>query len=272
MGAVTVLLGLTAAFAAANPVAIPQLFDFDVLDDIPAAPSPSIVIGAASQVVTYDAASMIAAATVAPLNTPTPSVAQAARVKRDDIPLASCYGGTPQPTGAGPIASPDTPEAFAAYAPFASIANAASTPAGYVQTFKNYNASAIALGYLGYTTFQSYDVDGCAAKCNSITNCHAFDICNHAQSVRICQYEADMMQTSNVIHQWIQELVFTVTTQTAPLRSSALSGADRLLYRMPLTMASTAKTSMYSDFNKELIYKCSQRLGCDRWFQRLHLE
>jgi len=176
---VTGLLGLTAAFAAANPVAIPQLFDFDVLDDIPAAPSPNIAIGAASQIVTYDAASMIAAATVAPLNTPTPSAAQAAKVKRDDIPLAICYGGTPQPTGAGPIPSPDTPEAFAAYASFAAIANAAITPPGYVQTFRNYNASAIALGYLGYTTFQTYDVNGCAAKCSSITNCHAFDICKH---------------------------------------------------------------------------------------------
>jgi hypothetical protein len=60
----------------------------------------------------------------------------------------------PQPTGYGQIPSPNTDTAFAAYAPFASTANAATAPAGYQRTFTNLNASQLydpsTMVYMGY--------------------------------------------------------------------------------------------------------------------------
>lgn len=171
----SILLAL-AAFVASNPVAVPQGLDFDALAGVPDIPLPSIAVGVASQIITVDVASMISAATLAPLNTPSPT-GDPANFKRQVSSIPACTSGTPQPTGWGPVPIPDTAAAFEAYAPFDILANAAATPSRYVNTFKNLNASAIAYGYLGFTTFESYDVASCAAKCDSMTSCHAFNFC-----------------------------------------------------------------------------------------------
>jgi hypothetical protein len=80
------------------------------------------------------------------------------------------------PMGAGPVASPDTPANFFAVPDLANNALAALTPSGYTQVFKNLNASNSAYGYLGYTTYKTYDVASCAAKCNSIAGCVSYNM------------------------------------------------------------------------------------------------
>lgn len=86
----------------------------------------------------------------------------------------------PQPNGNGPnitqLTGADTVSNFMNYAPFQSMAANAATPAGYVNTFKNLNASSSANSYLGLYTLSSYDTAGCAAYCANTSLCTAFNI------------------------------------------------------------------------------------------------
>ncbi|KXL51322.1 hypothetical protein M433DRAFT_102178 [Acidomyces richmondensis BFW] len=82
----------------------------------------------------------------------------------------------PQPSGYGPQVQPDTPAAFEAYPAFSQDALSAVTPQGYVNVFKNLNASVNANSYLTYETLTSYDVEGCAAFCDNTALCTAFNI------------------------------------------------------------------------------------------------
>lgn len=82
----------------------------------------------------------------------------------------------PQPSGIAYKSTPDTPQAFAADPYYGQQALAASVPSGYTQTFSNLNASNSANKYMGYTLLNSYDVSGCAAKCNAITGCNSFGV------------------------------------------------------------------------------------------------
>ncbi|OCL15259.1 hypothetical protein AOQ84DRAFT_358179 [Glonium stellatum] len=151
--------------------ALPQEIQWEAVDEAPAAPSASVPIGAAAQTVAYDpdlAASSAAAEIVA---APLPQVTQPA--KRGMERRAACAA---QPTGAGPIPSPDTAANFLSFPDFAAAASAAPTPSGYSNTFTNLQASNNAYGYLGFTTLSSYDSLACAAKCNSITGCSAFNL------------------------------------------------------------------------------------------------
>ncbi|KAG9734145.1 hypothetical protein KCU73_g10856, partial [Aureobasidium melanogenum] len=54
--------------------------------------------------------------------------------------------------------------------------NSAAAPAGYVQTFKNLNASSSAYGYLGFSNLQSYSPQTCALKCNAIKGCMGINL------------------------------------------------------------------------------------------------
>ena len=92
-------------------------------------------------------------------------------VEERDAP--SC---TALPTGAGPIPTPDTAEAFLTSDSFSQAAISANTPDGYVNTFTNLQASTIAQGYLTYYTLNSYDADQCAAKCHDTADCTSFNI------------------------------------------------------------------------------------------------
>lgn len=90
----------------------------------------------------------------------------------------------PQPDGNGPKVTPDTTDAFLAYAPFHSMASAAPTVVAsnngagnaYQQTFRDLNASSSANSYLGLYTLTSYSVADCAAHCDTTALCTAFNI------------------------------------------------------------------------------------------------
>jgi len=126
--AVSALMGL----AAAAPAPVPQDIDFDLVYALPN-PSYTTVTGATVQTVVFDPTSVLEAAL--PQITSSSVVADATFVKR-----AAC---DPQPTGAtgAPTLTADTVSAFTANADFASLALAAPTPSGYVQTFQNLQAS-----------------------------------------------------------------------------------------------------------------------------------
>lgn len=80
-----------------------------------------------------------------------------------------------QPAGHGPIPSPNTDTAFAAFNTFSSIANAATAPSGWQRTFTNLNASELydptTMVYLGYQALNVYDAGQCAALCDNTTGC-----------------------------------------------------------------------------------------------------
>ncbi|KAK8136212.1 hypothetical protein PG984_004152 [Apiospora sp. TS-2023a] len=82
----------------------------------------------------------------------------------------------PQPDGYGPKAQVDTADGFLADAALHKIAKNAQDPKGYASTFKDLNAAVNANTYLGFDTLKSYDVAGCAAKCDSIDLCTSFNI------------------------------------------------------------------------------------------------
>jgi hypothetical protein len=56
------------------------------------------------------------------------------------------------------------------------MAKDAKTPAGYVNTFRDLNASCSANTYLGLHTLSSYDTVGCSQWCDNTTLCTAFNI------------------------------------------------------------------------------------------------
>jgi hypothetical protein len=70
---------------------------------------------------------------------------------------------------------------MASAAPMAVSASAASptvsnVPMIYQQTFRDLNASSSANSYIGLYTLQSYDVAKCAAICDRVSLCTAFNI------------------------------------------------------------------------------------------------
>ena len=165
----TFVAAALAAVAAAKP--LPQELDFDLLETISAIPTATVpVVGISATTVEYNptTASAAVAASVSASGIVT-SVAE----KRDIERRSAC---APQPTGAGPLTTPDTVAAFKANPVYSSAAVQASTPAGYTNAFTNLNASNNAYGYLGYTTLPSYDVASCSAKCDAIQGCQSFNI------------------------------------------------------------------------------------------------
>lgn len=62
--------------------------------------------------------------------------------------------------------------------PLAQAAQAASTPNGYVKSFSNLQGSSQQIGYLTFKTLPGpkYDVEACAAFCNSERYCLGFNI------------------------------------------------------------------------------------------------
>ena len=91
------------------PYSVSQLMD---LDAIAAAPDPVLVTPPID--VTENIPAEVSAAPIEPITTDSPSKIKRSRalVKRD----GDC---SPQPSGSGPVPSPDTPDAFEAYPTFA---------------------------------------------------------------------------------------------------------------------------------------------------------
>jgi hypothetical protein len=162
MYAATLLLGL-AVVGNASPM--PQEISYAAVAS--PIPSPTISVGVASQVVTYNPKAAASQVSAALSSSHLPQ-------KINKRTNGNC---AVQPVGAGPVPTPDTPAAFEAYQPFAATASSAPTPSGYNLAFTNINASNNANGYMGFTTLQTYDTAGCAAQCNAITGCSAINIC-----------------------------------------------------------------------------------------------
>lgn len=155
------------------------------------AEAQTLAYNAASASATGSAAAASASATGAKFRrqasgvaTNTPSSTAASASACPTQPEAGTYCGfinpedacAKQPDGYGPVPTPDTPAAFLAYPPFHQMAQGAKTPQGYVETFKDLNASSSANSYLGLHTLSSYDVIGCSQLCDNTTLCTAFNI------------------------------------------------------------------------------------------------
>lgn len=163
------LLSSLVALAAAAPAPAPQDIEFDLVAALPN-PTYTTASDVTAQTVTYTPNAIYSDAL------PQITATDDASPTFTGVPVKRAAACAALPTGAGPIASSDTAANFLAIPELASTALAASTPAGYTQVFSNLNASNNAYGYLGYTTFKTYDVAGCAAKCNSINGCVSFNI------------------------------------------------------------------------------------------------
>lgn len=82
-----------------------------------------------------------------------------------------------EPTGAGPVPTPDTAVAWAADAHWSKQALSEDVPNSYQETFSNLNASvAGAYGYLGFQYIGSYNAQKCANLCDSMDGCNSFNI------------------------------------------------------------------------------------------------
>lgn len=165
------MIGL-AAIAAASPIASPQ--QIDITGILAAGPPPSATVATVPTIITINP--VILASAAAAEVTAAAQATNAALEKRATDASSGCATRQIQPTGAGPVPSPDTASAFLAYSYFSSVASAAPTPSGYVSAFTNLQAENSAYGYLGYTVLSSYDTQSCANQCNAIYGCQSINI------------------------------------------------------------------------------------------------
>ncbi|MCJ1239184.1 hypothetical protein MMC14_007177 [Varicellaria rhodocarpa] len=144
----TLILSTLVGLAIAAPR--PQLMNLDAID---AAPDPVFMTPS------YDVVSE------------TPAVSKRGTLvqKRD----GTC---AQQPDGYGPVASPDTVDAFIAFPTLQAMATNAPTPDGYASVFTDENASLSASNYMGLHTLQSFDTLGCASLCDQADGCEAFNM------------------------------------------------------------------------------------------------
>ncbi|KAI2615352.1 hypothetical protein GGR54DRAFT_650398 [Hypoxylon sp. NC1633] len=159
------------AFAVAGPLDRRQGIDTSMILTIPSPTTASIPVGPTSDSTTYNLSEATDSATESPLPVVTePTTTQGGIEARQ----TACQAN---PTGAGPVPSPDTDSAFLAYAPFSTAASQAPTPTGYNGTFVNLQTRADAYGYLGFVTVTSYDTLGCADQCDNVwRGCQGFNI------------------------------------------------------------------------------------------------
>ncbi|TGO20685.1 hypothetical protein BPAE_0274g00050 [Botrytis paeoniae] len=163
---VAALMGMTFA----TPV--PQDIDFAMVEAAPDPVTTGPPVGVTAQSIAYDASTAIVAATqaVSSQSVAISDAANAPKVKR-----TACQAQPAGATGAPAYAS-DSPSDFLANPVFSDAASAASTPAGYTQSFQNLKASNKAYGYMGFTTLENYDSELCASKCSAINGCMAFNL------------------------------------------------------------------------------------------------
>ncbi|CZT20668.1 uncharacterized protein RCC_06526 [Ramularia collo-cygni] len=158
----------TLAFVAALAgVVTAQQIDIAAINAAPAPAVTAAPVGVAGQgqlAYNSDAAAAAAASDAQP--------AKAAKVKRGDCAV--------QPDGTGPaVRNPDTAEAFQKSPYFAFQANAQPFPYNpfpYVEKFRNLNGSTQQNSYLTYYVLDSYNPRTCAAYCDKVDLCTAFNI------------------------------------------------------------------------------------------------
>ncbi|KAF3004753.1 hypothetical protein E8E13_000515 [Curvularia kusanoi] len=167
------VLSSIAAFAVVGA----QDIDFAGVDAVPD-PVIDIVPGLTEQVVPFNENAAIAAVASAvaadPLDVKPVSEPTAAPKLKGHMKRAAC---DPEPS------NPKTYEFDLSSAPnfradpkIASLANGASTPSGYFNTFTNLQGASSAYGYLGYKVVTSYDPSVCASLCDSKSGCLGFNI------------------------------------------------------------------------------------------------
>jgi len=179
-----VLLTALASLAVSSPVAEHvvekrQNIDFAAYNAVPVLPAVAAPAGdAAPQSATYNPTVVASSAASAATDNSSSIV-----VVEKRWPASGCttrsYNG---PKIAGPT---DSPDAFKAWPAFAAAASAAAAdpaiPSGYalVPDFVNLNGSVEDSHYLTYTTegIFAYEPEICAARCNDIAGCNAFNIC-----------------------------------------------------------------------------------------------
>ncbi|KAI4944730.1 hypothetical protein J4E91_008417 [Alternaria rosae] len=149
--------------------ALPQSIPLGEVAEIPAAPITETPLGegAGTKVVPYSPDAVIADTFASVLADP---------ASADKSLKRRGWDCSEQPLGKGPVPNPDTPEAFLAIEEISKAANDASTPAGYVNKFKNLKGSNNAVAYLGYKTLDTYDTQACADSCTEKEGCSAFNI------------------------------------------------------------------------------------------------
>ncbi|THY53622.1 hypothetical protein D6C99_03762 [Aureobasidium pullulans] len=162
---------------AAVVAAAPRPQDID-LDQVEQAANPVLItppVDVVSQVVnvaavTEQAAAASAAVYADPAVNDGSSSKKRGVVARDESPCAK------QPKGSGPVATPDTVEAFLALDKLSAMSTAATAPYGYTEVFVNKQASLSASMYKGLTTLTSYDVPKCQSLCDADSDCVAFNM------------------------------------------------------------------------------------------------
>jgi hypothetical protein len=159
------------AAAQASPLSERQLLDLDQIEDAPKPTTASVPIGVASDVAHLDLA---AASKIAEIPLPVQTDAVKRHVGKTDLVARTACA--PQPTGAGPVPTPDTASAFRAWGDFASEATRAAVPSGYAQVYQNLQGSSQALGYMGFSLMNTYDTQACADKCSSVLGCIGVNI------------------------------------------------------------------------------------------------
>ncbi|KAH6660297.1 hypothetical protein BKA67DRAFT_641420 [Truncatella angustata] len=149
-----------------------QGFDFGVIDAAPVAVTTTLSIGAGSTTIEYNSATAIANVVAdVSANFISRNLSSKSALK-NRLPAGKRDGScNVQPSGAGPVPSPDTPGAFLADPDFSSVAIDAQTPSGFVRSSLNLRGSNSAYASMGHTALDSYDSQTCANKCRAITGC-----------------------------------------------------------------------------------------------------
>ncbi|PNS13783.1 hypothetical protein CAC42_3276 [Sphaceloma murrayae] len=184
------LLATVAALASAVDLDPTLDIDWDLVLSLDPVPTPVIPVvyktdeapASTSEKVTYAASSAAAAVASAAVDTAKnelsdpivllPDTPSGKRLRKRDAAL-SCVT---QPLGAGPVPAVDTAAEFLNDTRMSAFANKAETPAGYVKTFTNKQASNNAYGYMGYTLLPAYNATLCANKCTAILGCQSFNL------------------------------------------------------------------------------------------------
>ncbi|PSN69230.1 hypothetical protein BS50DRAFT_599541 [Corynespora cassiicola Philippines] len=171
----TLFISAICGLAAAAPAPAPQQID---------------VVGAANDLVPLSV--LGPDATAVPGAKPTYNAVAAAKSDAEDVPSDPITSNTSgkrgiqkrdacstQPGGNGPIPGDGSVEAYlAGNSILAQTAQAAGTPRGYVKSFTNLQGSTQQAGYLTYKNLDggAYNVDACAAFCDSVRYCLGFNI------------------------------------------------------------------------------------------------
>lgn len=122
-----ILVGATLLAGVAYAAPRPQDIDFQLAAEIP---NPTYTTTLSQ--VTYDATKILEAAM------PQITASEIEEHAAEKVKRAACQA---QPTGFGPIPTPDSPSAFLSLADFPAAASAAPVPSGYSQSFQNLQAA-----------------------------------------------------------------------------------------------------------------------------------